>query len=285
MRAASATRRLSQPAGRLSACAIPAACAIVLATAAHAAQSAKLHVALTPKRLGGPAALRIAIQIDTPSGSVPSPLTALDLLYPGELGIATSGLGLAACTQAELEILGPDDCPANSRVGEGTATAEIPIGPELVSETAQVTIVRAPAPGGTLALRFYATGETPINAQIVFPGLLNTAPRHSRLHIDVPLVPSLPEGPNVAIVDLQAVLGPRSLTYYEHVHGRLIGYHPRGILLPDRCPRGGFRFTAVLYFEDGSHTSSSTAVPCPGHSGRRKHARRAAPGASRNAAH
>jgi Squalene/phytoene synthase len=46
------------------------------------------------------------------------------------------------------------------------------------------------------------------------------AERHhhgARIHIDVPLVPSLPEAPDVSVVRTHATLGPRGLTYYEHV--------------------------------------------------------------------
>jgi hypothetical protein len=238
------------------------ACACLPATA-HAAQSARFHVAFTPERLGQATTVEFGIQIAAPADSVPPPLTALDVRYPGNLGVAVSGLGLATCSQARLEAFGPKGCPADARMGQGSALAEIPIGPEIIRETATVTIVRAPANDGHLALLFYANAMTPVNGQIVFPGQLFPTPDRGRLHIDLPLVPSLPGGPNVAIVGLHATLGPRGLTYYEHVRSKLISYHPNGILLPDRCPRGGFPFAASLTFEDGSHANTHTTVPCP----------------------
>jgi hypothetical protein len=237
-------------------------CACLPATA-DATQSARLHVAFTPERLGGTTTVEIAIQIAAPAHRVPPPLTALNVSYPGNLGVAVSGLGLATCSRARLEAFGPDGCPADSRMGQGSALAEVPIGPEIVSENAQVTIVRSPASDGHLALLFYASGETPVSAQIVFPGLLFPTPGWGSLHIHVPLVPSLPGGPNVAVVALHATIGPRGLTYYEHIRGKLIPYHPNGVLLPDSCPRRGFPFAASLTFENGSHTSASTTVPCP----------------------
>ncbi len=238
------------------------ACAC-LPAAAHAAQSARLHVVFTPERLGRATTVEFGIQIAAAAHSVPPPLTALDVHYPENLGVAVSGLGLATCSQARLEALGPEGCPADSRMGQGSALAEIPIGPEIVRETAAVTIVRAPANDGRLALLFYANAVTPVNEQIVFPGQLFSAPGRGGLHINVPLVPSLPGGPNVAIVGLHATLGPRGLTYYEHVRDKLISYHPNDILLPDHCPRGGFPFAASLTFEDGSHANTHTTVPCP----------------------
>jgi hypothetical protein len=86
------------------------------------------------------------------------------------------------------------------------------------------------------------------------------------LRISVPLVASLPEGPDVALVSVHVTLGG-ALTYYERVHGRLVRYRPRGIALPSRCPRAGFRFAASFAFLDGTHSSASTVVRCPGRGG------------------
>jgi hypothetical protein len=240
------------------------ACAC-LAPTAHARQSATLNVTFTPNRPGHSTTVDISVQIVVPAGLVPSPLTGLEMRYPRSLGIAVSGLGLATCSQASLEMLGPEGCPRNSRIGQGSAIAEVPFGAEILPETADVAIVRAPQQEGHFALLFYATGITPILAQIIFRGLLLPGPRRSGeiINIDIPLVPSLPEGPDVAIVRLHATLGPRGLTYYEHTHGETIAYHPKGILLPNRCPRGGFPFTATFTFLDGTRASAGTAVRCP----------------------
>ena len=147
-------------------------------------------------------------------------------------------------------------------MGRGSVLAEFPIGAEILQETVEVAIVRAPEQDGHFALLFYAGGGTPISAQIALPALLLPAPNAGNIHIDIPPVPTLPGAPNVAVAELNATLGPRGLTYYEHVHGKTTSYHPTGILLPDQCPRGGFPFTASLTFEDGSHATARTAVPC-----------------------
>ncbi len=240
------------------------ACACLPATA-HARQSVRLHATLTPERLGQGTTIGFGFQITAPAGRVPSPLTAIDVSYPNDLAIALSEIGLATCTPATLEESGPEGCPANSRMGYGTALAEIPIGPEIVHETAHVTLIRAPAHDGHLALLFYAAGEVPVWAPVTFPGFLlpASAPFGGRIDINVPLIPSLPGGPDVAVTQLRSTLGPQHLTYYEHTHGRWKGYHPAGILLPNSCPHGGFPFAATLTFLDGSHASAHTTVPCP----------------------
>ncbi|HWG08480.1 MAG TPA: hypothetical protein VN672_05685 [Solirubrobacteraceae bacterium] len=82
------------------------------------------------------------------------------------------------------------------------------------------------------------------------------------LRFTVPLVPSLPGSPDVAVVQLRVTIGGK-LTYYERSAGRTIPFRPRGIGLPRRCPRGGFRFAATFSFIDGSRVPAQTAVPCP----------------------
>ena len=236
-----------------------------LPASAHAAQSARLHVSFAPERLGHGTTVDISVEISSPANHVPPPLTQFDVTYPRDLGFDVSGLGLATCSQASLEAFGPSACPANSHIGRGTALAEISIGPEIIKESAEVTIVRSPKEG-QLALLFYADGESPVSAPIVFPGLLVPGPGNSEsIDIDVPLVPSLPEAPDVALTRLHATLGPQGLTYYEDVRHHLVPYQPQGILLPNKCPRRGFPFSATLSFLDGSHTHADSTVPCPVH--------------------
>ena len=246
----------------VSACACACAC---LPAAAHAAQSVKLGATLTPERLGQGTTIGFNFQIDAPAGEIPAPLTEIDLRYPENLGIATSGLGLATCSAARIEALGPRHCPADSVMGIGSAIAEFPIGPQIAHETAPVSIFRAPDEHGQLALLLYVTAANPVGVQIALPSLLlpAAAPFGGSVQIGVPLVPSFPDSPDVAVVQLTATLGPLGITYYERIHGRTIAYHPRGLLLPASCPHGGFPFAAELSFADGSTASTQTAVPCP----------------------
>jgi hypothetical protein len=252
----------------LLACILACACPLTT-TLAHATQSVSLHATLTPERLGHATTVHFGFQIAAPKGHVPPPLTQVAVDYPGELGIALSELGLATCTTTTLETYGPQACPTNSLMGYGTATAAIPIGPEIEQESANITLIRAPTQNGHLALLFYTNAVSPISAQLVFPGLLlptpTPAPFGGRIDIAIPLVPSLPEGPDVAVIELTATLGPKHLTYYEHRHGHTIAYNPKGILLPNTCPRGGFPFAATFGFLDGTHANAHTTVPCPRH--------------------
>jgi hypothetical protein len=243
---------------------------------AAARQSVHLSASLTPERLGAGSTIGMAIRIAAPARRAPAPVREIDLRYPNNLGIAVSGLGLETCTAAVLEAEGPAGCPADSFMGRGTALAVVPFGPELIHETAHVTIVRAEDQDGFIALLFDAQGLSPVRANIVLAArLLPSAPPYGgRLRIEVPLIPSLPEAPPVAVIALQATLGPQGLTYYESSHGEEVPYTPKGILLPDRCPPGGFPFATALTFEDGGRASARTTVRCPGDAGHRRSARR-----------
>jgi hypothetical protein len=240
---------------------IPAAVLALLAglpVAARAAPSASISAAFAPERLGAPAALTLGFRLTAPSGTLPPPLSSMDLGYPANLGIATSGLGLATCDPARLEADGPAACPPDSIMGYGRAAVAVPLGSEVIPESASIAVVAGPSADGFVRVLVCVTGLTPVAARIVMPTLL----LDGHLHISVPLVPSLPGGADVAVVQARVTLGGR-LTYYESVRGRSVAYHPRGIDLPRRCPRGGFGFESAFAFADGTRARARTAVPCP----------------------
>jgi hypothetical protein len=238
---------------------------VCLPASAQAATSVHLAATLSPERLGRGTTIGFTFQIGGSRGAVPPPLTAIDLRYPQDLGIALSGLGLETCAPALLQAVGPLGCPRDSLMGLGSALAEIPIGEQVVTEPAEVKIVRGPTEGGRLALLIHANGRYPVNEQIVFPAVLvpARAPFGGELRVSVPLVPSVPGAPDLSIVRLQATLGPQGITYTERVGDTVVVYRPRGILLPDSCPRGGFPFAAAFRFQNGTSAHARTAVPCP----------------------
>ena len=234
---------------------------------AMASETVDLRATLTPERLGRDTTIGFNIQITAPDGQAPSPLTDVEVRYPKSLGIALSELGLETCSAAVLETIGATGCPINSRIGFGSAVAEVPFEPDPVRAKATIRAFRAPDREGHLAFFFYTESITPVLAQLILPSLLLPAapPFGGSINVAVPLVPSLPQGADVSVVQLEATIGPEHILYTERVHGRTVEYKPRGILLPNKCPRGGFRFAATLSFMDGSRTTAGTKVPCPRH--------------------
>jgi hypothetical protein len=220
----------------------------------------QLSAAFLPERLGAPTSIYFTVDIDPPALSVPPPLSAIDVSYPSGLGFATSGLGLASCDPARLQGGGAGACPENSKMGAGTAVVQVVFGTEVVPEPVSLGLFAGPSPDGYLHLLILASGKAPVEARIVMTGVL--LPGH--LHITVPPVPGLPGAPDVALTQIRATLGG-ALTYYERVRGKLIAYRPRGIGLPARCPRGGWRLAASLAFSDGGVSHARDVIACPAH--------------------
>jgi hypothetical protein len=88
-------------------------------------------------------------------------------------------------------------------------------------------------------------------------------PYGGQLATTVPLIPTLPEAPYASVISMTSTIGPMNVTYYAWFKGKRVPYHPAGLRLPERCPKGGFPFAAEFSFFDGSHIRASTTVPCP----------------------
>jgi hypothetical protein len=243
-------------------------CMLALLTAparAGASVNARLFASFSPDRLGGRTTLNFGFSLSDPTAKVPSPLTQIQLRYPRNLGIDLSGLGLATCTAQILAASGPRACPPNSVMGYGVVFTGIVLGNTVITENAPITILRAPySNDSNLALLFYAEGTKPVATDTVFSGLLVPAPMPfgGQVNIGVPLVETLPGAPYISVIRLHATLGPKGVTYYERVARVTLAYKPLGILLPPRCPRGGFQFAAEFAFVDGSNARARTAVRC-----------------------
>jgi len=157
-------------------------------------------------------------------------------------------------------------------MGDGQAIAEFLIGHRIVREVASLTAVRTTDQEGHLTMLMYLYDETAVSTQLILTSRVLPAdgPFAGDLDIHVPLLQSILGAPNVSVAEIELGLGPESLTYYEHIAGKLTHYIPEGITLPKHCPRGGFPFAVTLGFLGGSQASGRTAVPCPGRAARRR---------------
>jgi hypothetical protein len=228
-------------------------------------ENATLHASFSPNRLATPTTITFSFHLSTAEGTAPPPLTRMDLRMPAGMNYTRTTLGLALCKPAALVEQGLAGCPANSRLGYGSALVEVPFGTGAGHEIPEIQAVAGPSSTGNLAVLFYANGLYPVDAQVAFAGeVLPDSGRYgSQLAATIPLVASVPGGPDVSIVTVTTTIGPSHLTYYKHVHGRRVAFHPRGVAIPERCPSGGFAFAAEFVFQDGSQTTATTAVPCP----------------------
>jgi hypothetical protein len=237
---------------------------LACSAAAQAAQQVSLVASFSPDRLRVSTTITFGFTVASSTGGVPSPLEGVDLHLPAGIGLARNTLGTAICEPKYLYTFGPKGCPANSRVGYGSVLAEVPYGPATVSEEATVDAYRGASEGAQVTILFFAEGWTPVFADLVFPGelLADSAPFSGRINTQVPLVPSLPGGPNVSVVHFQSTFGPKNLVYEREVGGELVYFRPRGVTVPPVCPAGGYPFAADFSFEDGSTVTAHTSAPC-----------------------
>jgi hypothetical protein len=228
-------------------------------------ERASLHASFSPNRLGAPTTISFSFDLSTGEGLAPPPLVGIDLQMPAGMNYTTTQLGLALCSAARLQAQGLAGCPANSRLGYGSALVEVPFGTGSGHEIPEVQAVAGPSQSGNLVVLFYANGLYPVSAQLAFAGevLPDQGDYGSQLKTNVPLVTSVPGGPDVSIVSVTSTIGPAHLIYYKRVRGRRVAFTPRGVSVPERCPHGGFPFAASFSFQDGSSTSATTTVPCP----------------------
>lgn len=221
--------------------------------------------------LGAPSALRIGLHLD--SKRKPTPVRELQLLYPQSLGVVSSGLGLAACepsasdlAQIIVDSSGRGGCPRNSVMGYGTAVAEVRLSDgQVIPEYATLTMLSGPFGVDGLGIVIYVDGQRPFGGRLMFAGQIGAAPPPygGALGFSLPDVPSLHGVAVVALVDIEITVASPRITYLRRTRGGSVPYRPEGIVLPNRCPRGGFRFRAHVGFQDGSRLTTSTVLPCP----------------------
>jgi hypothetical protein len=236
-----------------------------MAATAGASQTVVLHTSFSPERLGASTTIGFGFEIANSEGGLPSPLRSVSLKLPAGMNYLSTTLGLAICQPAALLARGIAGCPANSRLGFGSAFVEVPFGQDAGHEIPRIDAVMGPPHNGNIVVLFYADGREPVYAQVVFAGELieGSETLGGSLNAAIPLIPSVTAGPPVSIVRVSTTIGPAHLIYYRRVHGRRVSFHPVGASLPPHCPHGGFRFSAVFSFEDGTSTSANSTVPCP----------------------
>ena len=236
-----------------------------LPATAGAAQTVTLHTSFSPDRLGASTTIGFGFQITNPNGSLPAPLTSLSLHLPAGIDYVTTTLGLAICQPANLLARGLGGCSPNSRLGYGSAFVEVPFGQGSGHEIPEIQALMGPPHNGNIVVLFYANGQEPVYAQLVFQGELVSGSNAlgGDLNAAIPLIPSVPGGAPVSIVSVESTIGPSHLTYYKHVHGKKVAFHPKGVSVPLSCPREGFTFSATFGFSDGTSAVANSVVPCP----------------------
>jgi hypothetical protein len=253
---------------RLSSAAALAACLSLIGLCGAAGGTpgpqVTLKASFSPERLGHETTIRLSFAVFYPPGQPLQAVRELRLLLPAGLSVTSSELGLANCSIGALERRGAFGCPTNSLMGHGSAVSEVPFGAAFVREKTRILLFSGPLQQGHPQLLFLASGNYPVIATFAFSSLIlaSRPPFGGLIDTMLPIVQGVPEGPDVALVKLSTTIGPAGITYRELIKGRVVSFRPKGIMLPSRCPAGGFPFAVTLILQDGSASHTSISVPC-----------------------
>jgi hypothetical protein len=214
--------------------------------------SASISTSLSPDRPGARAALTFTISYTGGEFGVPSPVRGSVLRLPSEMSLYVPSL--TSCPAARLRAHGVSGCPARSRIGTGRARVEIHAGSQIVSEYVSLSAFLGPPDNLQPTFEILAQGYTPLEERLVLSGSVydDRAPYGEALMLSIPPVPTLPLEPDASIVTFSLTVGAGG-RQREH----------SSVLVPKRCPTGGFPFAATFTYANGSTSNATAKVPCP----------------------
>jgi hypothetical protein len=224
------------------------------ATSAQATVTATLAPSLSPDRLGAQGALTLTIGYVGSEGGVPSPVRRATLRFPVGLGIEIPHL--RSCSPARLRARGPSGCPPQSLLGHGSALAEAQAGSQTIAERISLSLFLGPFHNLEPTLEILGQGYTPFDERVVLTGtvLPDNPPYGEDLILSVPSIPTLPLEPDASIVRMSLTVGARKPRDPRNANT---------VVVPARCPRGGFPFAADFAYADGSSGGALSTAPCP----------------------
>jgi hypothetical protein len=257
-RATSMTRR-----ARTLLMALPLCTFLFLTTTAWATETLTVHARFTPDQLGASTNLSLTASFTSSAGGPPSPVTRLALYAPA--GITVDAQGAGTCMAATLEKKGPSGCPPNSRAGfgGGVGVLELPTG--AIREPYTLDFFFGPRSNGHLVLLAYASAVAPATVELVVVAREVPAPKPYGLGfvVEVPPITTFPGVPYASIESVFATFGAANVAYYENVHGKRKLVHIRGMVVPKKCPAGGFATEGIVGFANGSTLTVNPTIPCP----------------------
>jgi hypothetical protein len=240
-------------------------CALLLSGAsAQAAETVGIKAKFTPDKLGAPTNLFAEATFGSTIGPVPSPITKTVAMGPAGLELDLKGTG--TCSAAILEgAQGPEGCPLNSIAGFGGGVGEFELAKEIIHENFTLEFFLGSNRPGHVVVLIYLNAVTPVSVQLVFTAPIVKEPKPYGLgfSVNVPLIATLPEASDASAESIHFSIGAKNVAYFRKVHGKKKLFHVKGILVPKRCPHGGFPIKSEISFEDGSTVTNKSTIPCP----------------------
>jgi hypothetical protein len=241
-------------------------CATALLTASQAAAEETVSITeagFSPDQLGAPTSAFGNATIGSTNLPVPSPITHVNVFGPA--GLTLNLQGTTTCSRAQLERVGPQACPANSKAGTGGGEGAYELAHEIINEAYTLDFFLEDNQPGHVSLLIFLRGSTPVSIEVVFTGTVIQGPPPYGLgfSVNVPLIKVLPEASDASATTASLSLGAHNATYYKTVHGKRKLFHVKGIILPKKCPHAGWPVASQFSFEDGSTVMAKRTIPCP----------------------
>jgi hypothetical protein len=202
--------------------------------------------------LGAGASLQTEFTITgTEYGGFPPPLIGVKVYGPAGSKLQTQGF--ATCAPNVIKEKGPSACSKKSSAGpKGSASGVVSFGTERVAETVSVQPFFAPGGG----LEFFVDGTSPVSIEILSTGhvVSSPAPYGPTFLAEVPLIESVPGALDASAKEINVKVGA------AYKKGKkTISY----LVVPKKCPAGGFPLKAVMEFLGGSSAEATYKAPCP----------------------
>lgn len=229
-----------------------------------AAETLTVTASFSPDKLGAPTNVHGVATIHPTTGLVPTPIVRATVLGPAGLGLDVAGVGI--CDPRKLEAtLEPKVCPKSSKAGNGGGTGVLELAGEVIKESFTLNFFRGPNENGHVVLLAYLNAITPVSVQLVLRAQVVREPKPYGLGFTftVPLIPTLPGASDASAEQIFVTLGAPNAAYYKKVHGKRRLFHVKGIIVPKKCPRGGFPYKTEIGFADGTTNTVKGTIPCP----------------------
>ena len=185
---------------------------------------------------------------------MPSPVRRSVLQFPA--GLSLDIPSLRSCSAAHLRARGASGCPAQSEIGRGHALVETHAGTLTLAEEVSLEVFLGPPRNLEPTVEILGRGYTPLDERMVFTGsvLPDRPPYGEELELSIPPIPTLQLEPDASIATFSLTIG---------ASGTRRGRGASSVLIPSRCPAGGFPFAAEFTYADGSTGSALATAGCP----------------------
>jgi hypothetical protein len=233
--------------------------AAVAPAAPAVAQRTEFSAQLTTARAHAPSGLKVHLRFHGPGGGKPSPLRSAVIRGPRGLRFDTGALPRCEASDAQLQALGSQACPAESKLALGAFTAFTGFGPPVDPLAGDLHVFNGP----DQIIEVITVPGTPAS-----PAFDRLTIQGATLSAHPPMAPGGPPDGQSSVGSIDWATGPV-------VHdGRSL------VTTPPRCRHGAWRITGTFGFADGTKDAVTSRSPCRARAGSRARRRHASSGSS-----